>query len=658
MCRRINLLAHIHPCSNCSLSSASHRVQLVKRAMSAFSGQANPKTSRYPHAVMSSSTPSPSSNSTAPSPPRGWFARFLAAVEWLGNLLPHPVTLFALFALGVIVISAIAAAAGLAVDDPRPPGAASRAFDGVIRAKSLLSGDGIRFIATSLVTNFSGFPPLGTVLVALLGVGVAEKSGLLGAAIRGMVLAAPKNAVTMVVVFAGVMSNTASEMGYVVLIPLAATVFHALGRHPFAGLAAAFAGVSGGYSANLLIGTVDPLLAGITEKAAQYVDPAYEVHPAVNWYFMFVSTFLITGLGTWVTSRIVEPRLGKYDVNNADETVERKPVLDRLSAVERKGLKRAGLAALAMFLLLVWLAGPHFGSTVRMPTDTDLATAVGWSSAELNAAIENTRQLQAQHGANAVETADFYVPAKDGIGASINSVLFSLPGWGVLRDPRFNSLVPSPFLRSIVAFIFVFFIVPGFVYGRTVGTMKTDRDIIDAMAGAMSSMGLYIVLVFFAAQFIAFFDWTNLGVILAVLGADVIEAMGLDNPLVFVPFILMCAFVNLMLGSASAQWAVTAPIFVPMLMKVGYSPEVIQAAYRIGDSTTNIITPMMSYFGLILAFAVRYDRKLGIGTLVSTMLPYCLFFLVGWTALFYLWVFLLGLPVGPGAPTYYPPAGM
>ena len=210
-------------------------------------------------------------------------------------------------------------------------------------------------------------------------------------------------------------------------------------------------------------------------------------------------------------------------------------------------------------------------------------------------------------------------------------------------------------LRSVVTLIFVFFTIPAMVYGRITGSMRTDRDVIDGMAKAMSSMGLYMVLVFFAAQFVAFFNWTNLGTITAVVGAELLTDWNLTGPVVFAPFILMCGFVNLMLGSASAQWAVTAPIFVPMLMTVGYSPEVIQAAYRIGDSTTNIITPMMSYFGLILAFGMRYDKKLGIGTLISTMIPYSIAYLVGWAILFYTWVFLLDLPVGPGAPTYYTP---
>ncbi|MEM1072634.1 MAG: AbgT family transporter [Planctomycetota bacterium] len=526
-------------------------------------------------------------------------ARFLAFVEWLGNLLPHPVTLFALFAIGVVIASAIFSAIGLSADDPR----VGREGE-VFVVTSLLSGDGIRWMFQNIVNNFAGFAPLGTVLVALLGVGVAEKSGLLTAVVRGMVLGAPPRLVTAVVVFAGVLSNTASEMGYVVLIPLAMAIYHALGRHPFAGMAAAFAGVSGGYSANLLIGTVDPLLAGITEEAARLIDPSYEVHPAVNWYFMIASTFLVTGVCWAVTTFIVEPRLGPYDTSRGEESIrlasgvsqDMRPVSRR----EWRGIAWAGLSCLVVSMGIVVLAGPG--------------------------------------------------------GDGSRAVLGWIPGWGVLQNPdpeATGAEVFRPLLKSVVPLIVVFFVVPGFVYGRVVGTMKHDVDVIDAMADAMRSMGLYIVLVFFAAQFVAFFGHSGLGQILAVKGAELLIAMNLDNPAVFVPFILMCCFVNLMLGSASAQWAVTAPIFVPMLMTIGYSPEVIQAAYRIGDSSTNIITPMMSYFGLILAVATRYQRDLGIGTMVATMLPYSVALLLGWTILFYLWVFVLGLPVGPDAPTTY-----
>lgn len=514
----------------------------------------------------------------------GAFQRFLDFVEWLGNLLPHPVTLFVLFATSVILVSALASWLGWSVPDPRPEGAAGRSPTGMIQAVSLLNAAGLRRIVENLVSNFVNFVPLGTVLVALLGVGVAEASGLLSAAIRGIVMRAPKQLITAAVVFTGVMSNTASEAGYVILVPLAAVIFLALGRHPLAGLAAAFAGVSGGYSANLLIGTVDPLLAGITEEAARLIDPEYTVHPAVNWYFMFVSTFLITALGTWVTVRIVEPKLGPYDPSRAEKGATDTRSMEPLSREEWKGLGAAAIAALVVAGLIL---------------------------------------------------------------------LATVPENGVLRNPETGDLLNSPFLRGMVALIFVFFLVPGITYGVVTGSIRSDRDVINGMSSAMSSLGLYIVLVFFAAQFVAFFNWSNLGALVAVAGADLLRAINLTGPLVFVPFILMCAFVNLMLGSASAQWAVTAPIFVPMLMLIGYSPEVIQAAYRIGDSVTNIITPMMSYFGLILAFAARYDRNIGIGTIVATMLPYSMIFLVGWMALFFLWVFGLGLPVGPEAPTYY-----
>ena len=516
----------------------------------------------------------------------GWFQKFLKSVEYLGNLLPHPVTLFAIFIGLVLLGSGLAAWLDLSVVDPRPDGAKGRAADGMIRAISLLNADGLRQIITKMVTNFTNFVPLGTVLVSMLGVGVAERSGLLTTLIRAIVLKAPARFLTFALVLAGVLSNTASEMGYVVLVPLGGYIFLSVGRHPMAGLAAAFAGVSGGYSANLLIGTVDPLLAGISQEAARLIAPEYTVHPAVNWYFMIVSTFLVAVVGTWVTHKFVEPNLGTYDINNADlELRDSTQNIHPISETEKKALIWAGIVTLGMACILA---------------------------------------------------------------------LTIVPEWGVLRNPETGAVLKSPFFKGIVTFILVFFLIPSVVYGKIVGSIKSDRDVIDGMSQAMSTLALYIVLVFFAAQFVAYFKWTNLGAIFAVLGANFLQAMEFTNPAVFIPFIIICGFVNLMLGSASAQWAVTAPIFVPMLMLVGYSPEVIQAAYRIGDSTTNIITPMMSYFGLILAFAARFDKRMGIGTIISTMLPYSIFFLVGWTVLFYIWVFLLGMPVGPGAPTYYP----
>ena len=542
-------------------------------------------------------------------PKRNAFTRFLDGVEWLGNLLPHPVTLFAILAIGIVVLSGIFGWMGLSVEDPRPAGAKGVAENGMIEVVSLLNGDGLRRIFTNLVDNFTDFAPLGVVLVAMLGVGVAERSGLLSAAVRGMVLSAPRHVVTVAIVFAGIVSNTASEVGYVVLIPLAGAIFYALGRHPLAGMAAAFAGVSGGYSANLLIGTIDPLLAGITEEAAQLLAPDYTVNATANWFFMMASTFLITAVGSLVTIFIVEPKLGPYDASRADPTILDDRMMDNLNGSEKRGLAWAGVALLTVLVAMAYTLGPN----VRLPDGLPIFA-----------------------------------------GAALPDIL---PGFGVLRDPETGSAMRSPFFSGFVVWILIFFLATGYAYGRVVGTMKSDRDVIDAMAAALASLGLYIVLVFFAAQFVAFFGWTNLGAISAVTGAQFLKDTGMTGPVVFVLFILMCALINLSLGSASAQWAVTAPIFVPMLMLIGYSPEIIQAAYRIGDSTTNIITPMMSYFGLILAWATRYDKDLGVGTLIAMMLPYTIFFLITWISFFLLWSFGLDLPVGPGAPSVYPVPG-
>ncbi|VEG13979.1 AbgT family transporter [Moraxella cuniculi] len=525
---------------------------------------------------MSTSTP-PAANSSR-------MQRFLRGVEWLGNLLPHPVILFVWMSLILLVLSAVMSMMGVSVLDPRPEGAKGRSADGMIYVVNLLNGDGLARIVENLVSNFTGFIPLGTVLVALLGVGIAEHSGMISAALRGLVMNAPRKMVTLVVVFAGIMSNTASELGYVVLIPLAAMIFHSLGRHPLAGLAAAFAGVSGGYSANLLLGTVDPLLSGISQEAARIIDPNYVVGAEANWYFMAASTFLVSALGYFVTEKIVEPSLGKYNPNDADDPSVLDSKIEQLTATEKKGLIWAGVSMVVFCLLLAWTI---------------------------------------------------------------------VPADGVLRNPETGLVAGSPFLNGIVVFIFVFFAIPGYIYGKITGSIKNNQDVVDAMSQAMSSLSMYIVLVFFAAQFTAFFNWSNIGQVMAVSGANFLNNIGLTGPLLLVGFILICALVNLMLGSASAQWAITAPIFVPMLMLTGYAPEMIQAAYRIGDSTTNIITPMMSYFGLIMAVAIRYKKDTGVGTLMAMMLPYSMIFLFGWTLLFYIWVFVLGLPVGPGSATYY-----
>lgn len=527
-----------------------------------------------------------SGDSTLPSDQnarRNALTRFLDTVEWLGNLLPHPATLFAILALAIVPLSGLFGWIELAVVDPRPEGAAGRAEDGMIRAVSLMDADGIRRIFAGLVDNFTGFAPLGVVLVAMLGIGVAERSGIISAVVRGIVLGASRNMVTVAIVFVGVLSNLASAVGYVVVIPLAASVYHSLGRHPLAGMAAAFAGVSGGYSANLLLGNIDPLLAGITQEAARLIDPAYTVIAPANYYFMFVSTFLIVAICTLVSVHITEPKLGPFD-SAATEPDLIQPDISPLTLREKKGLGAAGLALLAVFGLMAVTLGPD---------------------------------------------------------------------WGILRNPETGDRLDSPFFSSFTVWILIAFLALGIAYGGVVGTIRNDRDVIDGMSKSMSSLGLYLVIVFFAAQFLAFFSWSNLGAIIAVQGSTLLLETGLTGPALLLVFIAVCAFVNLMLGSAAANWTVLAPVFVPMLMLVGYSPEVIQAAYRIGDSTTNVITPMMSFFGLIVAWAIRYNRNVGIGTLIAMMLPYSIFLTIGWSALLFLWVFVLGLPVGPGSPTYY-----
>lgn len=491
----------------------------------------------------------------------------------MGNALPHPATLFALFAFLIIILSWVAAQFSLEVTHPGT-GESIRPFN-------LLSVDGLHMILQKMVTNFTEFAPLGVVLVAMLGIGIAEGSGLIGTALRLLVLSSPKKILTFVIVFAGILSNTASEVGYVLLIPLSAIIFMAVGRHPIAGMAAAFAGVSGGYSANLLLGTIDPLLAGLSQEAAHIIDMDYTVNPAANYYFLFVSTFFIAFSGTWVTEKIVEPRLGKYTGDAAQDEIK------QLDAAERKGLRYAVITAIVFVAVLLW-----------------------------------------------------------GI----------LPEGGFLRDPQTGSLLHSPFMKGIVAIIFITAALMGIAYGIGAGTIKSDSDVMKGMGKSMETMGTYIVLVFFAAQFVAYFRWTNLGLIFAIEGAGVLQASGLGSIPLMIGFVLLTGLINLVMGSASAKWTIMAPVFIPMFMLLGYSPELTQVVYRVGDSVTNIISPMMSYFALIVAFMQQYDKKAGIGTIISVMLPYTIVFTVVWTILLVIWM-IFGLPIGPDAPLTYPAAG-
>ncbi|MFW6290018.1 MAG: AbgT family transporter [Mariniphaga sp.] len=500
----------------------------------------------------------------------GIFQKVLNWTERAGNALPHPATLFALFALGALVISFIGHMLGWEVVHP--------GTGETVRPVNLLSKEGVHRILLEMVDNYTGFAPLGIVMVAMLGIGIAEKSGLVHTLIRLLVLNSPRHLLTFVVVFAGILSNVASDIGYVLLIPMAGVIFIAVGRHPIAGMAAAFAGVSGGFSANLVLGTIDPLLAGLSEEAARILDPAYEVNATANYYFMVASTFIIAFAGTFVTEKLVEPRLGKY----TGVTEEHENTIVRLTPLEKKGLLMAGLAFLV--ILAVTLVG-------IIPED------------------------------------GFFRSAEGGI-------------------------LDSPLIKGVVAMLFITAGAMGLAYGFTVGIFKNDADVMKGLADSMKTLATYLVLVFFAAQFVAYFKWSNLGIILAVEGADVLMSANLGLIPLMILFILLSAAVNMLMGSASAKWAILAPVFIPMFMIMGYSPELSQVVYRIGDSVTNVISPMMSFFALIIAFFQKYEPKAGIGTIVAAMLPYTMVFLVFWIILLIVWL-LLGMPLGPGAGIYY-----
>ncbi len=500
----------------------------------------------------------------------GLFQKMLNWTERAGNALPHPATLFALFALGALIISFIGHMLGWEVVHP--------GTGEVVRPVNLLSKEGVHRILLEMVDNYTGFAPLGIVMVAMLGIGIAEKSGLVHTLIRLLVLNSPRHLLTFVVVFAGIISNVASDIGYVLLIPMAGIIFMAVGRHPVAGMAAAFAGVSGGFSANLVLGTIDPLLAGLSQEAARILDPAYEVNATANYYFMVASTFIISVAGTLVTEKVVEPRLGKYtgDIQEHENTIV------KLTPLEKKGLLMAGIAFLV--ILAITLAGV-------IPEDGFFRSADG-------------------------------------------------------------GLLDSPLIKGVVAMLFITAGAMGLAYGFTVGVYKSDADVMKGMADSMKTLATYLVLVFFAAQFVAYFKWSNLGIILAVEGADVLMSSNLGLIPLMILFILLSAGVNMLMGSASAKWAILAPVFIPMFMIMGYSPELSQVVYRIGDSVTNVISPMMSFFALIIAFFQKYEPKAGIGTIVAAMLPYTLVFLAFWIILLIAWL-LLGIPLGPGAGIYY-----
>ncbi|MDX9873801.1 MAG: AbgT family transporter [Spongiibacteraceae bacterium] len=486
----------------------------------------------------------------------------LTRIERAGNRLPHPTLLFVWLCLLMLAISWLAALSGLNATLP----------DGTsVTARSLLSQAGLHWMLTSTVSNFVQFAPVGTVLVAMLGIGITEHSGLLRSLLRLLVLSAPRSLLTFMVVITAMLSHTAADAGYVVLIPLAGILFATAGRPPLAGIFAAFAGVSGGYSANLVVGPIDAILAGLSTEAAHLVAADYVVNAAGNYYFSLVSAFVLSVVATLVSEKLVEPRLAASTEAPGDEP---------LTVAERRGLRAAGIWTLLFLALLV---------------------AGSWGSDSL------------------------------------------------LRDPQQPALVDSPLLSGVVTVIAFYAAIAGIVYGRFSGSYQRLDDAVTGMETHMATMAPYLVLMFFAAQFVSYFGWSQLGTIVAVRGAELLGALNPGLTGLMIGLVILTALINLLIGSASAKWAVLAPVFVPMFYLLGVSPEATQMAFRIGDSSTNIITPLMPYFGVVVAFAQRYDRQLGIGTLIANMLPFSIAFLLSWSLLFVIWI-ALGWPLGPGAP--------
>ena len=500
--------------------------------------------------------------------------RALNAIERAGNKLPDPAALFFLLLLVVWLLSALLAPVQFSEIDPRT--------GQPLQVKNQLAAPSIAAFLANMVTTFTSFHPLGVVLVALLGVGVAEHTGFINACLKGLLSFTSVKLLTPMLILVAVVSHTAADAGYVLVIPLGGVIFYAAGRHPLAGIAAAFAGVSGGFSANFIPSSLDPLLSGLTQAAAQIINPERLVNPLCNWFFTGASTLLIVGLGWFLTDRVIEPRLRGTPVDGDEAEM---PKMETLGARERRGLY-AGLAALVLGIVVLLLTSAPRGSALRAPDGSLTAST-------------------------------------------------------------------APLMQSIVPLIFLLFLIPGIVYGYVAGTVQSHRDIIKGMSKTMSTMGYYIVLAFFAALFIAAFGQSNLGALVALKGAGLLKALALPGAVTMIGIILLTATVNLLIGSASAKWALLAPIFVPMLMTLGFSPELTQAAYRVGDSTTNIITPLMPYFPLVVVFCQRYVRQTGIGTLVSLMLPYSITFFTMWTA-FLLIYWMLGIPLGLQAPYSYP----
>ncbi|RUO72477.1 aminobenzoyl-glutamate transporter [Pseudidiomarina sediminum] len=508
------------------------------------------------------------------SEPSSLLNRMLDKVEKVGNKLPDPAVMF--FGLLIIVWVASFLLSGVQFDAVHPLTGEN------VGITNLLSGAEMADFLANMVGTFMGFAPLGVVLVAMLGVGVAERSGFINVAIKLMLNVTPKLLLTPVLILIAIVSHTAVDAGYVLVIPLGGVIFYAAGRHPLAGIAAAFAGVSGGFSANFVPSAIDPLLQGFTQTAAQILDPQVQLNPLNNYFFTAASSIVVILVGWYLTDRVIEPRLSKTPIDGDQEDM---PALDDVTPRDRKAFY-AGVITMVLGLVALF-----FAATAE---NTPLADASG-------------------------ELASF----------------------------------TAPLMKMIVPLIFLLFILPGIVHGYISGAFKTSQDVIGAMTKSMEGMAYYMVMAFFCALFIKAFGDSNLGILLSIKGAAFLSSLELSGGVTMVGIIILVAFINLFVGSASAKWALISPIFVPMLMQLGYSPDLTQAAYRVGDSTSNIITPLLPYFPLVVLYCQRYVKGTGIGSLVALMLPFTVSLLVIWSAFFVLY-WMAGIPLGIQANYVYP----
>lgn len=491
--------------------------------------------------------------------------KVINAIEEVGNRLPHPVWIFVFLSAFVVVLSAFLQARGVSVIDPSTGETST--------VKSLLSRDGMQVIVGDVVKNYANFPPLATILITMLGIAIAEKSGLIDAVLRATVTRVKPRYITFAVSYAGMIGHVAGDAAYVTLIPLGALVFQAVGRSPVLGAIVAFVSISAGYDASPVLTTTDVLLSGISTAAAQTIDPNAFVSPTANYFFGLVSSVIISLTITLVVEKVLAKR-PDLDVDE-DATPDAPAIKMELDEAEQKGLKAAGIVALIFSLLLV-------------------------------AAL--------------------------------------LPASSPFRGEG-DSILKSPVMTGMAGVIGLFFAAVGYAYGRRAGTYDKPTDMIPAMAKGLASMGPILVLFFFVSQFLAYFKWTGMSTVLAVRGAELLEAWAIPGWAMMLALAILLSLMNLIITSGSAMWALVAPVFIPMLMLLGIPAEHTQALYRVADSVTNCVTPMSPYFVMALGFIQQYRKSAGIGTLASFTIPIAMTVWVVWMVLFIFW-FVAGIPFG------------